>query len=137
MASDGNFQWYWGAGAEPDGFVGPFDNGDAAQLAARAKQPDGDYVVAEADKLIPDHRIFDANQLMSQYWDKNANCWGKDGHGIILTDGEKEELVNKLGDCFERFLRKHALDRGIVFGTIRVCDYFPGRAPAADLEGAN
>ena len=128
LQSDGEYHWYWGPGTDPEGFHGPFESGNAAQIEAQAKRPDGDYVVVEADKAIPDHTIFNAEALVAQYIEHNAGCWDEDGEDVTLTPGEKTELEGKLADCFGRWLRRHGLSRGNALANVRNRDYFASKA---------
>ena len=137
MQGDGEFRWYWGATDAPETFHGPFDTADLARATAASARPQGDYSVVEADRPVADAHIFSADEIMARFEERNAFCWDGEGFNVALTSFEKDELTAKLGDCFARWLRKHALDRGTMLHQIRAKDYFGPVAPTTALEGAS
>lgn len=126
---DGNFQWYWGWGQEPETFSGTFKSGDEAAQAARAAVAhDFDcegFTVVEADKTLTRSDVFTAGEVLERFGMRNEECWSEDGFDPVVSDADRRDLEGKLADCLGRWLRKHNLHRGRAFHTVRVNDYFP------------
>ncbi len=136
MKGDGNFQWYWGRGREPECMWGPEDTRDAILQVARTESDGQDFTICEADKSVPSFNIFDAGQVMEQYEEHNIECWSEDGPDIAMTRDAEKDLEAALADAFEKWARANdAVGNAWCFGTQRHTEYFPPSLPKESEDG--
>jgi hypothetical protein len=125
----GVYEWYWGAGEQPALFHGPYPSGDLASAGARSDH-DGDFTIVEADRHIPTVQgVFNADGIFARFRRVNGPLWMRrpKHKQVTLTRLEKAELVGKLEDTLDRWVRKHGLDDHTTLRHIRKRDYFPNR----------
>ena len=129
MAGDGNFKWYWGRGSEPDVYWGEEDSREAIIQVARDEGDGECFTIVEADKSIPSFDVFDADNVLDNYYDHNEECWGEDGPDVEATLVAKQELERALANIFQEWMVKHKLTKTWSFGTMRNHEFFPEEKP--------
>ena len=98
---DGNFQWWWSLGADPESYHGPCETREEAMAEAQAGggKEEG-FTICEADRSVPTVHVFDAFQVFERYEECNEECWGYDGADVVATHEQKCDLEQMLGDAF-------------------------------------
>ncbi|SFV31240.1 hypothetical protein SAMN05216456_1278 [Devosia crocina] len=127
MAGNGEFEWFWGKGEEPEKWHGGFPAEANAQDQAAGRFPKGGYTIIEADRAAIDPAIFDGRMILIelQCHTPNSDCWT--GDMPVVAQSEVEDLEAKLGDCLDRWLRKHKFDATTAVHTIRQRTFHPER----------
>ena len=130
---DGNFQWWWSLGADPESYHGPCETREEAMAEAQAGggKEEG-FTICEADRSVPTAHVFDAFQVFERYEECNEECWGYDGADVVATHEQKCDLEQMLGDAFRAWFKKHGIDqRAWRFDEHRCDEYFPPKSAAA------
>lgn len=130
MSGDGIFMWFWGEGTEPSAWNGPYVTPREATDYAVGHRRGGDYTLIEADRQAIDAHVFIASDVLAALLAANPACWPA-GALPIATLAEETDLAAKLGDCLDRWLRKHHYDATTAIATIRTRDYFPSQRAMA------
>jgi len=124
MAGDGVFKWYWGLGQEPEVCYGEVDSREEIlQIAMRECDGEG-FTILEADKSVPSFHVFNAECVVENYIDENAECWGEDGPELHPDALQESELEQMLAATFKSWMEKHRLVKTWSFGTVRNQEYF-------------
>ena len=130
---DGKFCWYWGRGQEPEHCHGPEDTREAIlQVAELETEGRGDFTIIEADKATPSTEMFSCGDVLEQYEEFNAECWGEDGADFhhVTPDAERE-LESALSAALYAWMEKHDCHGyAYLFGRQRNVEYFPAKAGA-------
>lgn len=129
MPGNGEFLWFWGFGTEPTAWTGGYASANEAMKFAEGHCPQGNYTIVEADRVLIDAKVFDGPAILERLRAANAACWPH--LRPIAAQAELADLEAKLGDCLDRWLRKHGYDNTTPLGTIRTRDYFPARKVTA------
>ena len=130
---DGNFQWWWSLGADPESYHGPCETREEAMAEAQAGggKEEG-FTICEADRSVPTVHVFDAFQVFERYEECNEECWGYDGADVVATHEQKCDLEQMLGDAFRAWFKKHGIDQpASALGEHRSDEYFPPESAAA------
>ena len=124
---DNNFKWWWAIGtSQPESYNGPCDTRE--QAIAEAQADDGNvhgFVIVEADRSVPDCKIFDAGRMLEDYDEHNLECWGEDGADVQCTAEQEIDLEVMLTAAFDAWFKKHGISQsGWNFDTTRNAETF-------------
>jgi hypothetical protein len=109
MPGDGQFFWWWGAGAEPETYTGPCDSRETAISEARDEEDDRGFTVVEADRSVARSDIFRADRVLEDYMERNEECWGEDWPEIEATKEQRRELEQALTAALDGWFAQHGL----------------------------
>lgn len=69
------------------------------------------FVVVEADHMVPDPHIFDADYVLDQFEDRNEECCSEDGLNADVTPKAKIELTDALADTLAAWLKENGIGK--------------------------
>ena len=104
---DGKFRWYVAHAEDAEAFDASSSTRGEALKKGLAKYGDRPFCLIEADMMVPDHAIFDADRIFEDFADHNAMCWGEDGMEWELEPEDRVSMEAHLAEAFRFWMWKN------------------------------